>query len=150
MLANIDAKFAEALESNSNFKGKSVTVSAYTSEGWGAYVSDSERVQFMQKMGIVLKPEIDELEGEGFSREISEENIGVLNTDIMVTFPIYLPASDVTDHELFQKSPAVQDGRSIVFTDYQEDIRSVFSLNSVLSIPYAIDELTPMISAAVK
>lgn len=104
----------------------------------------------MQKMGIVLKPEIDELEGEGFSREISEENIGVLNTDIMVTFPIYLPASDVTDHELFQKSPAVQDGRSIVFTDYQEDIRSVFSLNSVLSIPYAIDELTPMISAAVK
>lgn len=107
MLADIDAKFAEALESNSNFKGKSVTVSAYTSEGWGAYVSDSERVQFMQKMGIVPKPEIDELEGEGFSREISEENIGVLNTDIMVTFPIYLPASDVTDQELFQKSPAV-------------------------------------------
>ena len=66
----------------------------------------------------------------------------------MVTFPIYLPVSDVTDQELFQKIPAVEDGRAIVFNDEQEDIRSAFSLNSILSIPFAIDEMTPLITEA--
>lgn len=150
LLADVDAKFAEAVSSNPDFEGKSVTVSAYTSEGWGAYVSDSERVQFMQKLGFEPKPEIDELPGDGFSREISNENIGVLDADLLVTFPIYLPATDVTNQELFQKIPAVQDGRSIVFSDDQEDIRSAFSLNSVLSIPLAIDEMTPLIADSLK
>ena len=148
LLADVEAKFDEASEANPEFDGKSVTVSAYTSEGWGAYVSESERVQFMETLGFEAKPEIDELGGEGFSRDISDENLAVLDADLMVTLPIYLPVSDVTDQELFQKIPAVEDGRAIVFNDEQEDIRSAFSLNSILSIPFAIDEMTPLITEA--
>lgn len=150
LLAGVEAKFDEASEANPEFEGKSVTVSAFTSEGWGAYVSESERVQFMENIGFEANPAIDELEADGFSVSISEENIGVLDADLLVTFPIYLPASDVSDQELFQNIPAVQDGRYILFNDDQADIREAFSLNSVLSIPFAIDELTPMIAEAVK
>lgn len=150
LLADVEAKFDEASEANPEFEGKSVTVSAFTSEGWGAYVSESERVQFTEKLGFEANPAIDELEADGFSVSISEENIGVLDADLLVTFPIYLPASDVSDQELFQNIPAVQDGRYILFNDDQADIREAFSLNSVLSIPFAIDELTPMIAEAVK
>ena len=150
LLADVEAKFDEASEANPEFEGKSVTVSAFTSEGWGAYVSESERVQFMENIGFEANPAIDELEADGFSVSISEENIGVLDADLLVTFPIYLPASDVSDQELFQNIPAVEDGRYILFNEDQEDIREAFSLNSVLSIPFAIDELTPMIAEAVK
>lgn len=104
----------------------------------------------MENIGFEANPAIDELEADGFSVSISEENIGVLEADLLVTFPIYLPASDVSDQELFQNIPAVQDGRYILFNDDQADIREAFSLNSVLSIPLAIDELTPMIAEAVK
>jgi len=148
LLADVEAKFDEASEANPEFDGKSVTVSAYTSEGWGAYVSESERMQFLENLGFEAKPKIDELGGKGFSRDISDESLAVLDADLMVTFPIYLPASDVTDQELFQKIPAVEDGRAIVFNDEQEDIGSAFSLNSILSIPFAIDEMTPLITEA--
>lgn len=68
----------------------------------------------------------------------------MLDSDLLVIFPIYVPAADVKDNDLFQQIPAVQDGRSIVFTDEQEDISSAFSLNSVLSIPYTIDQVVPL------
>lgn len=101
-------------------------------------------MKFVEKLGFTPNPAIEEMEPDGFSVDISEENLGVLDSDLLVIFPIYVPAADVKDNDLFQQIPAVQDGRSIVFTDEQEDISSAFSLNSVLSIPYTIDQVVPL------
>lgn len=148
LLEGGDAKFAEAAETHPEFEGKTITVGAHTLEGWGAYISESDRVKFVEKLGFTPNPAIEEMEPDGFSADISEGNLGVLDSDLLVIFPIYVPAADVTDNELFQQIPAVQDGRSIVFTDEQEDISLAYSLNSVLSIPYAIDKVVPLAAEA--
>lgn len=148
LLDDVEAKFAEAAEANPEFEGKTITVGAHTSEGWGAYISKSDRVKFVEKLGFTPNPEIEAMEPDGFSVDIAEENLNVLDSDLLVMFPIYIPATDVTDNELFKQIPAVEDGRAIVFTDGQEDISNAFSLNSVLSIPYAIDKVVPLAQEA--
>src|SRR5699024_10877511 len=47
LLDDLDQTFEDAAKDHPEFDGKSVTVAAKTSEGWGAYVEASSRVQVM-------------------------------------------------------------------------------------------------------
>lgn len=149
-LSDLDAQFAAAREANPEFQGKTVTVAAKTSEGWGAYVKGTERVQFMENLGFTQSPKIDALKAEGFSAPVSEEKLGDLDADLLVAFPIYVPDSEVTEDPGFKRIPAVADGRSIVLTEKDDELRKAFSLNSVLSARYAVEKMPDLIRPAVK
>lgn len=147
LLTGIDEQFAQARRDHPEFEGKSVAVGAFTSEGWGAYVEGSSRVQFMSELGFNQAEAIEELTPEGFSAPVSQEQLGVLDADLLLVFPIYLPASEVTDQPEFQRLAPVEEGHAIVFdeTDETQDaIRNAYSLNSVLSVPFAIEEMVPL------
>lgn len=146
LLTGVDESFAAAREEYPQFEGKTVSVAAYTSEGWGAYVAGSERVEFMTDLGYTQNPAVEELEAEGFSAPVSSENLDVLDTDALVVFPIYVPSSEVTDQAAFESLSAVEDDRALVFTEEQTDISNAYSLNSLLSVQYAIDEVPPLLA----
>ena len=55
-----------------------------------------------------------------------------------------------TDDPGFQRIPAVADGRSVVLTEKDDDLRKAFSLNSVLSARYAVEKMPELIAPAVK
>ena len=141
LLDDLDQTFEDAAKDHPEFDGKSVTVAAKTSEGWGAYVEASSRVQ---------SSKIDESKAEGFSVPVSEENLETLDADVLLTFPIYIPDADVTDDEAYQRIPAVEDGRSLVFTDDMDELRKAFSLNSILSAKYAAENLPEKLAKIVK
>jgi iron complex transport system substrate-binding protein len=141
LLDDLDQTFEDAAKDHPEFDGKSVTVAAKTSEGWGAYVEASSRVQVMERLGFTQSSKIDESKAEGFSVPVSEENLETLDADVLLTFPIYIPDADVTDDEAYQRIPAVEDGRSLVFTDDMDELRKAFSLNSILSAKYAAENL---------
>lgn len=148
LLAQVQQKFDTAAAAHPEFAGRTISVAAYTADGWGAYIEGNERVRFVERLGFVQNPRIGELEARGFSAKISPERLPVLDADVLVVFPIYLPASAVTDQRLFQTIPAVADGRTLVFTEDDEAIRLAYSMNSVLSVSYAIDEVTPRLAEA--
>ncbi|MEW1987966.1 iron-siderophore ABC transporter substrate-binding protein [Brevibacterium casei] len=149
-LEDLDAQFAAAREANPEYEGKTVTVTAKTSEGWGAYVKGTERVQFMENLGFEQSPKIDALKAEGFSAPVSEEKLDELDADLLIAFPIYVPDTEITDDPGFQRIPAVADGRSVVLTEKDDDLRKAFSLNSVLSARYAVEKMPELIAPAVK
>ena len=149
LLADVEQQFADAAAEHPEFQDKTISVAAFTSEGWGAYIQGNERVAFMERLGFEQNPAIEELTPEGFTAKLANEQIGVLDADLLVVFPIWLPATDVTDQPLFQQIPAVQDGRSIVFTDDDEDIRQSYSANTVLSVPFALESVVPMLADAI-
>lgn len=149
-LERIEEEFATARSEHPEFEGRSVTVAAKTSEGWGAYVEESERVQFMEKLGFEQSETIAALQPEGFTAPVSEENLDQLDADLLVVFPIYIPVAEVTSSPGFESIPAVADGRDIVFTDEQDALRKAFSLNSILSASYAIDEISGLASKALR
>ncbi|WP_068163135.1 iron-siderophore ABC transporter substrate-binding protein [Rhodococcus phenolicus] len=149
LLSQIDADFARAASENPEFTGKTVTVAAYTSDGWGAYVVGDSRVDFLTELGFVNNPQVEATETDNFFIPISEENLNILDADLLVVLPIYMPTEDVTNNVLFQQIPAVKDGRFLVL-DSDSDISAAFSTNSALSVPFAIDELVPLLADRVR
>ena len=150
LLDDLDKTYADAREAHPEFKDKSVTVAAKTSEGWGAYVEESGRVQVMEQLGFKQSETIAGMKAEGFSVPISEENLDQLDADLLLTFPIYIEDKEVTEDAAYKRIPAVEDGHDFVLTKDNDDIRKAFSLNSILSAEYTAEQLPGLIADKVK
>ncbi|NYE70576.1 ABC transporter substrate-binding protein [Microlunatus parietis] len=145
LLADIDRAFAEAAAAHPEFAGRTITVAAYTSEGWGAYISAADRPKFLYRLGFVPNPAIEKEQPERFSVRVSDERLDLLDGDLLIVQPIGKTAADVEKVSTFKSIPAVRDGRYLILD--AADVRSAFSLNSPLSIKYAIDTVTPLLAA---
>ncbi|MDN5588214.1 MAG: iron-siderophore ABC transporter substrate-binding protein [Brevibacterium sp.] len=150
LLDDLDKKYTAAREAHPEFDGKSVTVAAKTSEGWGAYVEGSERVQFMENLGFKQSEKVAALKPSGFTATVSEEKLGGLDADLLVAFPIYIPDAEITENAAFKRIPAVEDGRSLVLTEDLNDVRQAFSLNSVLSASFAAEQMPDLVADTLK
>lgn len=143
----IDGLFTQAASAHGEWEGKSVAAATRTSEGWGAYVDGTERMEFLERLGFTQSPQIADLEASasGFSVDISAEQLDLLDADLIVAFPIFLETSEITEDPQWQQIPAVADGRAVVIDG---DLASAYSLGSVLSTTYAVQELVPLIEGA--
>jgi iron-siderophore transport system substrate-binding protein len=146
--AGIDAKFAEAKSAHPQWQGKTVTAATKTSEGWGAYITGSERVAFLEQLGFTQNPEIAKLSpnATGFSVSISREQVELLDADVIVAFPIFIPTEEITDDPVFQTVPAVKDGRAVVIDG---DLAAAYSLGTTLALEYALDQMVTRLEKAV-
>ncbi|UGQ56014.1 hypothetical protein LSF60_11380 [Rhodococcus pyridinivorans] len=102
----------------------------------------------MTELGFVNNPQVQAAATDDFFITVSDENLGMLDSDLLIVLPIYVPAAEVTDNPVFQQIPAVRDGRFLVL-DSDSDISAAFSTNSVLSVPFALDELVPLVAERV-
>jgi iron complex transport system substrate-binding protein len=141
----LEKAFADARAAHPDWAGRTVTAATKTSEGWGAYIEGSERVQFLTDLGFVQNPRIAALDSSatGFSVSISTEQLELVDADLVVAFPIFIKSSDLTDDTFFRRVPAVADGRSLVIDG---DLASAYSLGTVLAQQYALENLVPRIA----
>lgn len=147
LLKEVEEAFEKAREEYPQFADKTVAVGAYTSEGWGAYVSGDVRVDFMKKLGFVNKEEIDERAKDSFYISLSDEELELLDSDLTVVLPIWVDAKEVTDNALYQQIPSVADGRSILI---EGDYSDAFSASTVPALLWAIEELPPLFDKALQ
>lgn len=149
LLADVENDYAKAAAAHPDFNGKTVAAATKTSEGWGAYIKGSERVAFLEKLGFVQSPKIAALptNSGGFSVSISSEQLDVLDADVIVAFPIYIPTTDITDDAQFTALSAVKNGHSVIIDG---DLSSAYSLGTTLAVKYAISNLVPKLAKAVK
>ncbi|TDT32719.1 iron-siderophore ABC transporter substrate-binding protein [Naumannella halotolerans] len=147
MLAETEQAFADAAAAHPEWEGKTVSAVARTADGWGAYLEDS-RVAFMKKLGFVQNPQVEALppSDTGFSVDVSEEQLNLLDADVIVAFPIWVEATEITDDPSWQAIPAVEDGRAIVLDD---DLSQAYSLGTPVSQRYALEQLVPKLEEAV-
>nr|WP_246315289.1 ABC transporter substrate-binding protein [Kineococcus aurantiacus] len=144
LLQRNDDAFAAAAAAHPGWEGATFTAASRTTRGWGAYVEGSERVGFAERLGFVQNPAIAALPvGEsGFSVPISAEQLEVVDADVVVVFPIGVPAGDVTADPVFRAVPAVAAGRSLVL---DRDVASAYALSSVLSTRWALERVVPLL-----
>ncbi|MFJ8747914.1 iron-siderophore ABC transporter substrate-binding protein [Streptomyces sp. NPDC102441] len=148
LIADTEAKFADAVKAHPEFKGSTVTLGSRTSEGYGAYVSGTGRVDFVERLGFENNPAVEAKAGEGFSISVSKENLDLLDADLTVMSPIGIPATDISDDPLYKAVPSVKAGHSLVFDD--QGISQAFATDSVLSTSYALDKVVPLFAAKMK
>jgi iron complex transport system substrate-binding protein len=146
--ADVDAKFAAAKAAHPQWQGRTVTAATKTSEGWGAYITGSERVTFLEQLGFVQNPEIAKLSpnATGFSVSVSNEQLELLDADVIVAFPIFIPTKEITEDPVFKTVPAVKEGRSVVIDG---DLAAAYSLGTTLALDYAVEQMVPRLEKAV-
>ena len=147
-LVDENEKAVEAVaDAHPEWKGKTITAATKTSEGWGAYVEDSERVEQLEELGFEQNPAISALSPNagGFSVSISSEQLDQIDADVIVAFPIYIDTTEITDDPQWKALSAVQDGHAVVIDG---DVAAAYSLGSALSRQYALDQLVPLLEGA--
>ncbi|WP_454295421.1 iron-siderophore ABC transporter substrate-binding protein [Salana multivorans] len=99
LIDEVDEAFAEVSAAHPDWAGKTVTVATRTSEGWGAYATTDGRVQLLEGLGFTQSPTIESLplDENGWSVTISAEQLDLLDADLLVAFPIFINASEITD-----------------------------------------------------
>lgn len=142
----VEQAFADAAEAHPEFDGTEVAVGAYTSEGFGAYVSGDARVAFMEQLGFQNKQAIEDQATENFFIPVSEEQLNLLDAELTVVFPIFVEASEFTGNPLWQALPSVQDGRAVVLDD--TTTLNAFSSASAPGLLYALDTVVPQFADA--
>jgi iron complex transport system substrate-binding protein len=146
--AEVEHQFTEAATSHPEFDGTEVAVGAYTSEGFGAYVRDDTRVDFMEALGFTNEPAVQDLAGDSFFVPISEEQVPLLDAPLTVVFPIFVDASQITDNPLWQSLPSVQQGNALVLGD--QTLVNAFSSGSALGTQYALQNAVPLFAETLR
>ncbi|MFD3699420.1 iron-siderophore ABC transporter substrate-binding protein [Streptomyces sp. NPDC058646] len=150
LISDIDARFKAVREKHPEFSQKTLAVAdSFEAGKYSAFTKIDPKAIFFSELGFKLKPEIDTLAKPGFNvAELSAEKLDVLDVDRLVWVTSSTEANDrIKAEALYSKLKVHQEKRDL-FVPYQNpDIGAAFSFNTVLSIPYAIDQVEPLISA---
>jgi iron complex transport system substrate-binding protein len=147
LVDGVNEKFAAIVEAHPEWQGQSGTVAVINTDGSsGAFTDGDNRGHMLTQLGFVIPEEITTIAGESFYADISAEQIGLLDTDLLV-YTAY-PAADrpvIDALPLVQGLSAITEGRNV----FVDDITAgAMAFSSTLSIPFALDALVPQIEAA--
>lgn len=146
LIAGVEARFAQARQAHPEFQGKTAVFASPGEPGqYYAFGPKDSRTQFLDSLGFELPGEIAELAGDEFYVELSDERLALLEADMLVWHATGEVEQALGTNPLYQRLTVVRNGDDVFLG---KDATAI-SFNSVLSLPYAIDELEPQFTAAV-
>jgi iron complex transport system substrate-binding protein len=116
-------------------------------QGWFAWTPIDVRSQFMTALGLQLSDSITALGQENFYVEISAENTAQIDADVIVVIDVEAQRSTLEADPVFTALPAVQAGHVAWVTG--TDLIAAFNYGSVLSLPFALQGIVPILQEAV-
>lgn len=142
LIAGVESAFAEAHAQFPNIQSAEAVVAT----PWGyptsyyVYGSQDSRGRFMTSLGFSYPPVIDELAGEEFGASISLERFDIIDIDFLIWIDS-LP-EEMRNNPLYANLDIVKDGR-VVYLSNTSPIYDALNFSTVLSIPFAIEQLSP-------
>ncbi|RVU83587.1 iron-siderophore ABC transporter substrate-binding protein [Leucothrix sargassi] len=146
LISAINTRTAKISKAHPTWQGASVVVAYYWSSTPGAYTSNDVRPQFLSELGFVTPKVIDEGgDKSGFLSPVSIEDLSPLESDVLIWTGATENVDPIRNLALRGSLKAHTEGRE-VYADPM--LTSAFSHFSLLSLPYVLDTLVPMIQAA--
>ncbi|MCZ4517562.1 iron-siderophore ABC transporter substrate-binding protein [Rhodococcus ruber] len=136
--ATLEQKFATTEAENPQFTGKSLSLAFVMDDG--SYLllgKDDIRALFFTDLGFEI-PDASET--------ISSENLGRLDTDVLVIAG--QSREQLQANPLIAALDVVKQDRTVYIGSFSTDLPSALGYSSPLSLDYAIDGFTPMLAAA--
>ena len=146
LIAGVDRKFADVKTANPAFAGKTVLVGALKGPGqFGVYGPEDPKVRFFTELGFVNPPVTDQITGN--FAEISTEQLSLADVDVLVWYAgggygDKLRA-ELDKTPIYQELDVVKDGRAIILEDAAAE---AMTWSTVLSLPYALEQIPPRIA----
>lgn len=142
-------RFAAQRTANPAFAGREAVVADSFQPGTYSLFSPSDpKMLFMTELGFAVPEKVREVVGKENVVDFSYERFDVVDVDLLVWLTSD-PAAQarITGEQLYRKLRVVQDKRDL-FVSYEEPpVGAAISFNTVLSIPYALDQLVPQLAA---
>ncbi len=146
LVSDVEAEFAAVREAHPEFDGASAVV-ATPYEGIYVYGPEDVRGRFLTSLGFELPPDLAQVTGEEYGGNLSEERADMLDVDVI----IWLDAADVEDlgGPLYADFDVHTEGREVFLDSFNDPLGGATSFVTVLSLPYLLDGIVPMLAAAV-
>ncbi|MEM8949949.1 MAG: ABC transporter substrate-binding protein [Pseudomonadota bacterium] len=147
LVSAIEGQMADIAAANPSWQGKTAAVAFHWSDAPGAYSSIDIRPLVLAELGFTTPDAINAAaaEANGYSARFSKEDLSALDTDLL----IWIVTGDVDNIRslaLRKSLKAHQEGREVVANDL---LSGAFSHATLLSLPYVLEELVPLIEAAI-
>lgn len=153
LISEIDAKFKAVREQHPEWAEQTLAVAdSFEAGKYSAFTKGDPKAAFFAELGFQLAPEVEKLAQPGWNvAELAAERLDVLDVDRLV-WVTSGPEHEkrIQDEPLYQKLKVAKDKRDLFVPYENPDIGAAFSFNTVLSIPYAIDEIVPLLTAEAK
>jgi iron complex transport system substrate-binding protein len=146
------ARLAQAKKDHPDLQGKTFSYMArQTADQVGLYLPNDLRVKFLIDLGMKLSPgQIAATKSikTGFYADVSYERLGSLDADALVAwFNTPKDRETFTGRSVFQNLPVVKKGGFVPLDLIQAQAQGA---PTVLSIPWAIDNVVPLIEQGLK
>ncbi|RZU54019.1 iron complex transport system substrate-binding protein [Krasilnikovia cinnamomea] len=147
LIADVDAKFAAARTAHPGWAGKTVAIAEiYEAGKFSAFNPNDPKMIFMKELGFTASPAYTQAVGSQNVADIGYERFDVLESDRLIWFV----TGDDTRKQLaankpYQQLKVASENRHL-FLDYENPpVAAAMSFNTVLSIPYALDQIQPQL-----
>lgn len=148
LIADTEQSIKDTAAEYPELEGKSFIYGNLAKGASSVYTSLDNRPKFLTELGMVQAPIVDENSPEGeFYFSWADEDANQLESDVFVTWVADDAAAEsLAADPLLGQIPAVKNGGLVADSD-AERVFSVSAIN-VLSIPYALENVVPMIAEA--
>jgi len=148
LIGDIDERFKQIRSEHPEWGRETIAIAdSFEAGTYSAFTKGDPKAAFFQELGFNLSPEIEKMAPKGWNvADFSAEKLKVLDVNRLV----WVTTSDsankrIKAEPLYQKLNVAKQNNDL-FVPYQNpDIGAAFSFNTVLSIPYAMDKIVPML-----
>lgn len=142
LVTELEGRFEAVRGQYPQFEGRKAAIAAASSTGSGYFVwtSKDNRGRFLTSLGFTVPPVFDELAGDNFYAEISNERLGMLDENDVVGW-LEIPGNDNAALDAQPGYPALRIGREGRVVNLTQEQGVALSFSSVLSLPALLDEL---------
>ena len=149
LIDGVAQRFATIREEHPEFAGMTAIAAENYEPGlYTAFSPKDPKMVFLGEMGFTMPAPLTEFVGEENLVDFSGERLDLLEADRLV----WLTGDDeteprITSDPLYQRLKVASENRDIFVSYTEPPIGAALSFNTVLSIPYAADQLVPLLAA---
>lgn len=151
LVADVERQISRAAEAHPEFEGVSIAWINPTGDGsYWLVGGTTPPMRFIGQLGFRMPEALLDVVGDLESAQLSAEQLHLADTDVLIT----RVASEgeeaaLLEDPIFSQLQVVQDDRAIVFTGPDDPTYASLSFSTVLSLPFALEQLTPMLEESV-
>ncbi|WP_422769148.1 iron-siderophore ABC transporter substrate-binding protein [Plantactinospora sp. WMMC1484] len=150
LISDVDARFAKARQEHPGFAGKSVAVvDPYEAGKYAVFAPSDPKVVFMTQLGFTVPDAIVQAAGKEYAAEIGSERLDLVDVDKLLFLTSDASAEPRVKADKVYTTLEVAKQNRAVFLPYEDPpLGAALSFSTVLSVPYALDQILPLLGDA--
>lgn len=146
LVADVESRLASIREEHPEFVGATSSI-AVPYEGIYVYSFNVANGRILSSLGLEQPEELAEMIGDADGTALSLERVDLIDLDVLVWLDAGTDMPPL-DEDIYQQLDVHQEGRE-VFISSASAVGGAMSFSSVLSLPFLLDELVPMLELAI-